>query len=176
MKVFKYIALSLCAVLLILGIAGFFLPTTQHLEREITIEAPASSVFEYLNDFHKFNEWSPWAKFDLATQYDYSGPETGVGAKVNWSSENQHVGSGSQEILESVPNKFVKTALDFGAGSPANASFSLSEAAGQTTLVWGFDTELDTIVSRYFGLMLDKWVGTSYEEGLANLKELLESK
>ena len=95
---------------------------------------------------------------------------------MNWASDDQNVGKGSQEILESRPDEFVKTELDFGVGDAAQASFTLNEENGMTTLTWAFDTYLDETISRYFGLMLDKWVGSAYEQGLADLKTLLESQ
>ena len=176
MKILKFIALSIIALIVVLGVVGLFLPNAQHVERQITIQAPASKIFPYFNDFRKFNEWSPWAKLDPDTKYTFSGAESGVGAKIEWASEDDSVGKGSQEIIESRPNEFVKTELDFGMGEPAQAMFTLSEEGENTSLTWAFDTYLDTTISKYFGLMLDKWVGSSYEEGLADLKILAESQ
>ncbi|MEE9447345.1 MAG: SRPBCC family protein [Arenicellales bacterium] len=176
MKIFKIILLSVMAFIIIAGVIGLFLPTAQHVERQITINAPLNKVFPYINDFRKFNQWSPWAKIDPSTEYTFTGAEKGKGAKIQWTSVHEHVGKGSQEILESNGVDFVKTSLDFGTGEPATAQFNLSEANGQTTVIWAFDTYFDKTISRYFGLMLDKWVGQSYEEGLVNLKTLLESQ
>ncbi len=51
-----------------------------------------------------------------------------------------------------------------------------------TELNWGFDTDVTrgqglfgSIMARYFGLFFDRWLGTDYEQGLANLKRLAES-
>ena len=44
-----------------------------------------------------------------------------------------------------------------------------------TRLTWSFDANLDSMVGRYMGLMMDKWVGSDYEGGLARLKELAET-
>ena len=175
-KILKYIALIILAIFIILGVVGLFLPGTQHVERQISIAAPADKVFVYLNDFRKFNLWSPWARVDPDTKYTYSGAEQGVGAKFEWSSENPHVGKGTQEIIESVPNTFLKTELNFGDNSPAKASFSLLEEDGKTSVIWGFDAYLDNTIARYFGLMLDEWVGADYQKGLENLKILAEAQ
>ncbi len=178
MKIIKYLLLGFIALIIVLGVVGIFLPDTQHVERQIAIDAPADEIFPYVNDFRKFNEWSPWAKIDPQTKYTFSGPESGVGAKMEWASEHQQVGQGTQEILESVPNNTVKTRLDFGMGGPSLAGFALSENNGQTTVVWSFDAYFENSIARYFGLMLDldKWVGGDYEKGLANLKTVVEAK
>ncbi len=175
MKFIRKAALVLLGLMVLFGVIGLFLPSSQHVERQVTIDAPASRVFPYLNDFRKFNEWSPWARLDPNTRYTFSGTESGTGAIMQWSSEHEHVGNGSQQIVDSKLNEFVKTELDFGFGAPANAAFALSESAGQTTVVWAFDAYLGNTISRYFGLMMDNWVGSSYEQGLADLKALVES-
>ena len=175
MKFFKKAALAVLGLMVLFGVIGLFLPSSQHVERQIIIDAPASRVFPYLNDFRKFNEWNPWARLDPNTRYTFSGTDSGTGAIMQWSREHEHVGNGSQRIVDSKLNEFVKTELDFGFGAPANATFTLSESAGQTTVVWAFDAYLGNTISRYFGLMMDNWVGASYDQGLADLKALVES-
>ncbi len=174
MKALKYVALVLLGLMVLFAFIGLFLPSLQQIERRIIIEAPAADIFPYTNDLHKFVVWSPWAKLDPDTKFTFSGSGSGVGAKMQWASEHEHVGHGSQKILESQLNTLVKSQLDFGFGEPATASFTLSESDGQTTVVWTFDTYLGNTISRYFGLMLDQWVGTSYEQGLSDLKILVE--
>lgn len=175
MKFLKYVLLGLLGFMILFGVIGLFLPSSQQVVREITINAPASEVFPYANNYRKFNEWSPWARQNPDTRFTYSGPEQGVGAKMEWASKHEHVGKGAQEILESRPDEFIKTRLDFGFDDPSTATFTFTETAGKTTVVWTFETYLGNTISRYFGMMLDSWVGDSYEKGLADLKALLES-
>lgn len=175
MKFIKYALLSLLGLMVLFGVIGLFLPSSQHVERRITIDAPASAIFPYLNDFRKFIEWSPWAALDPNTRYTFSGTDSGTGAVMQWSSEHEHVGNGSQKIVESRADEFVRTELDFGFGAPAAASFSLSESDGRTTVTWAFDAYMGNTISRYFGLMMDSWVGPAYEQGLADLKALVET-
>jgi effector-binding domain-containing protein len=103
------------------------------------------------------------------------GPPQGKGAKISWKSETQ--GLGSQEIVESVPFSRVKTKLDFGDQGTAFATFNLESAEGGTKVSWSFETDVGmNPVGRYMGLMFDTWVGKDYEEGLANLKKLVEEQ
>jgi len=39
-------------------------PSEYRIARSATIAAPASDVFAQVNDFHKWDAWSPWAKLD----------------------------------------------------------------------------------------------------------------
>ncbi|MEM9532684.1 MAG: SRPBCC family protein [Pseudomonadota bacterium] len=176
MKLIKFVLLTVIGLAVILGVAGLFLPDSAHVERSVTIDAPASEVFDLLNDMSRFNDWSPWYGEDPNAVYTLTGPASGVGSKMAWASELRSVGSGSMEITASQPNDRVETYLDFGDQGDAAAYYALSESGGQTTVTWGFDTEFHgNIVQRYFGLMLDTFVGTSYEDGLAKLKVVAES-
>ena len=157
-------------------VVGMFLPTEQHVERSTVIDAEQGEVFALINDFQQFNRWSPWAAKDPQTQYEYVGPATGVGSKMIWRSENPSVGNGQQEIIESQPESMVRTKLTFdGFAEPSFATFRLQPADGGTRVTWAFDANLDSYVGRYMGLMMEKWVGTDYENGLARMKEVAEA-
>jgi hypothetical protein len=172
-KILKYAGLAIVVAIAI----AYILPGSVRVERATVIEAAPSDVFELVNSFDAFNKWSPWYERDPDGDYRIEGPESGVGARMIWASEKPDVGEGSQEIIESVPDKLVRTKLDFGAMGEAKASFELEPRGEHTKLVWGFDTELGlNPVSRYFGLMFDKWIGKDYEHGLSKLKALAEQQ
>lgn len=171
MKIIKYALGSILGLILLLGVVALLLPDSSHVERSVEVDANPSTVFTVLNGFRSFNQWSPWHERDPNAEYGYAGPSTGVGATMTWKSDQDDVGSGSQEIIESEPYSRIRTLLDFGAQGNAYASFSV-EASGQgTKITWGMDTKFGhNLVARYFGLFLDKWVGRDYEKGLSNLK------
>lgn len=175
MRIVKLMTLSLGIVALGLIIVGLLLPSSVHVERQIRIQAEPAEIFPLLNDLRVFNRWSPWARKDPQTQYNFSGPEQGVGARMSWYSGQPEVGAGSQEIIASVPNQRVAVALSFGEQSTAVAYYDLQQIEGQTEVIWGFDSEFGyDLFSRYFGLMAEHWIGQDYEQGLANLKSLVE--
>ena len=175
---FLKILLGIIVVLALVVIAGsFVLPSEQHVERSIVVNADQADVFPMLNDYRKFNEWSPWATIDPdGTEYVFSGPDTGVGAKVSWRSEHPNVGNGEQEIVEAELNTMVKSRLTFeGFEEPSYATFMLEPADGGTRVTWSFDANLAGIIGPWMGLMMDNWVGADYERGLERLKEQVES-
>ena len=97
------------------------------------------------------------------------------GAKLAWVG-NSSVGSGSQEIIKSVPDGRIVNALDFS-GSQAKATFRLTPDGNGTRVTWSLDSEHGyNPINRLFGaLLLDGMVGEDYEKGLAKLKGVLES-
>ena len=175
MKTLKRVLIGIVAVIVLVLVVGFVLPRQVHIERSIVINAPRAQLFDALDGFKRFNEFSPWAALDPNTQYSYSGPESGVGAKMSWTSTDSKVGSGTNEIVESTPPNFIRTRLVFGDQGPAEASFKLEPADGGTRVTWGFDCDLgDNPIAHYFGLMFDKWIGSDYDKGLAKLKQVME--
>jgi uncharacterized protein YndB with AHSA1/START domain len=161
---------------------GFFLPREVHVERSIQINRPASTVFALVNGYKTFNNWSPWAVRDPSATFEISGPESGVGARMEWNGDPRLTGKGSQEIIESTPPSRVSSRLHFSQQGEATAYFALTENAEGTLLTWGFDTDLTAgqnlaggLMARYFGLLFDRWIGGDYDVGLANLKTFAES-
>ena len=176
MKILKWLLWTVAVLAVLVVGGGLLLPGTTHLERSISIQRPPAEVFATLNSFQRFNQWSPWFELDPSAKYTYAGPASGVGAKMAWVG-NSSVGSGSQEILESVPDSKIVNALDFG-GSQAKAAFLLKPESGGTHLTWTLDSEHGyNPVNRLFGaFLLERFVGKDYEKGLAKLKSVLETE
>ncbi|KIC40436.1 hypothetical protein RA27_14185 [Ruegeria sp. ANG-R] len=175
MRLIKRIVVTLIVIVLVLAGVSYLLPGRAEVSRSITVDAPASVIFPYVNSMQETEKWSPWLSRDPETKLSYSGPDAGVGNTLNWASDNPQVGTGSQEIIESIPDQSVKTALDFGPMGTATALFLLQPEGAGTRVTWGFESDLGlNPMSRWMGLMMDRWVGGDYERGLENLKALVE--
>lgn len=179
---FNKVLYSIVISVVIFFSIGLFLPDDVHVERRIVIQRPAVTVFTVVNSYNRFQSWSPWAQRDPGAVYEFSGPERGRGAKMSWIGDPRRVGSGWQEITESLPNSLVRMHLEFIGQGSADSYFQLDETPDGVVLTWGFDTDLSEgqgwfggLLARYFGLFFDSWIGSDYETGLARLKTLLES-
>ncbi len=179
MKKVGFVVLFLFAAFVV---TGYMLPKQVHIERTITIDRPATMMFELLNSYRYYNQWSPWAERDPKAEFVISGPESGVGARMSWIGDPQLVGSGWQEIVASKPYEQIDIMLDFDAQGIALTGFALVPDGDATSVTWFFDSNLtegvnylDSFLARYFGLLFDRWVGGDYEQGLANLKRYAES-
>ena len=178
----KKVGVVILLLIAVFVVTGYLLPKQIHIERSITIDRPAAMMFEILNGYRHFNEWSPWAKRDPKALFTVSGPESGVGARMSWAGDPQLVGSGWQQIVASKPYEEINIKLDFDAQGIADTGFTLVEKGDGTEITWFFDSDLtkgvnflDSFLARYFGLLFDRWVGGDYEAGLANLKAYAES-
>ena len=176
MKVLKVTLVTLLILVVLAIVVGLFLPSKVHIERSTVIDVPPATVFALVNGYALFNRWSPWFEMDPEARYSYEGPAFGPGAKISWVSDNPHVGIGSQEITASIPFERVEIHLDFSDEGFAEASFDIKNTENGTQITWDLDTEFGwNLFDRYQGLMFDTWVGDSYEQGLAKLKELAET-
>jgi hypothetical protein len=177
MKTIKRVVGGILLLGIALTIIAFILPRVVTVERSVVINATPDKIFPYLNIMRNGELWSPWLKRDPEAELIYTGPGGGVGSKMEWRSDNKNVGNGTATITESVENKGIKTALNFGSQGTANAWFNLNPQDQSTEVFWGFDTDMGmNPISRWMGLMMDKWVGEDYALGLANLKELVEAE
>jgi len=163
-------------------ITGYLLPKQVHVERTITVDRPASMMFELLNSYRHYKEWSPLAGRDPKAGFVISGPDSGVGARISWIGEPHLAGSGWQEIVASTPYEQIKIKLDFETQGSADTGFILVAQGDATIITWFFDSDLiegvsvlDSFLARYFGLLFDRWIGRDYELGLVNLKQYAES-
>ena len=176
MKILKGLFFSLLGLMALFFLVGLFLPKAAHVERSITTTASPGTVYGLVDGFQRFNEWSPWAGLDPDTKYTYSGPERGVGARMEWTSANPDVGNGSQEVIEVEPGRRVTSKLDFGMDNPTTSSINLVPDGTGTRITWTLDTDFSgSLLGRYFGLALDRMVGPDYEKGLAQLRAVAES-
>ena len=60
-------------------------PSHYRIERSANISAPAATVFAQVNDFHKWEAWSPWARIDPNMKQAYQGAPAGTGAIYTFS-------------------------------------------------------------------------------------------
>jgi uncharacterized protein YndB with AHSA1/START domain len=134
----------LASVVLAFCVVAALQPAELRVERSAIISAPPAVVFEYVNDLHKWQEFSPWAKRDPAARNTFEGPGAGIGAVFAWAG-NEEVGEGRMTIVESRPNERVRFRLDFlkpFAGTN-DVEFSFVPQGEQTKVVWTMTGEND---------------------------------
>jgi hypothetical protein len=176
MRPIMRLILGLCALAVILLGVAFALPGQVTIARSVVINAPESVVFPYLNDLHRFGDWSPWAARDPELAATFSGPDQGKGAKVEWTSSKPSVGAGSMQIMESNPNRHIDLAVNFS-GLDGTSYYEVVPSGSGSKVTWGFGYESGTSpLKRWKGLLLDRYVGAEYRDALAKLKDKIESE
>lgn len=146
--------------------------------RSTKVEAPPARVHGLIDDFRQWRAWSPWEDVDPDLRRDYSGAESGVGARYAWEG-NRRAGKGSMEIVESTPERI---ALRLAFEKPWKATnrvvFELQPAGGEATdVTWrmnGANKGVAAVFSRV--VPMDRLLGRDFEKGLGRLKATAEAR
>ena len=163
----------------VLGLVAFV--ATRPAEFSISphgrISAPPAAVFAQVNDFHNWQQWSPWAKLDPAAKSTFEGPSSGNGAIFRWEG-NKKVGQGNMTIVESRPSDLIRIRLEFIKPFAAvnTTLFTFQPEGSQTVVTWTMTGKNNFFAKAFCMCMnMDKMVGGDFEKGLASIKGILES-
>jgi hypothetical protein len=172
--------IGLVLLLAVVGFVGFAAtrPDTYRVERSLTMAAPADVAFAYVNDFHKWEGWSPWEALDRNAKKTYEGPATGTGASYGWNGNNE-VGEGRMTITNSRPNERVEIKLEFIKPMAAvnKTDFSFKPAGEGVNVTWTIDGNHNFMSKAMCVFVdMDSMIGKSFEQGLASLKGLVEEE
>ena len=171
----KYIAITIGLAVIVLLIVAEMQPATYHVERTTTIAAAPGKIHPLVDDFHNWQQWSPWANLDPNMKVSYSGPTSGPGAVYEWEGDSK-VGKGRMEILASQTTE-TSIKLDFlkPFESHTRSNFILEPQGGVTRVTWTLDGP-NTFMSRVMGVFvsMDKMVGKDFSNGLGKLKTAAE--
>ena len=176
------IALALAIVLVIAGvaIAAFVSPTDFKVERTVAINKPKADVFNYIKYLKNQNDWGPWYKKDPNMTLGSRGTDGTVGYVATWDSKSDDVGAGEQEIKRIVENERLDSELRFIRPFESKSdAYIITESAGenQTTVKWGFSGSMPRPLNLIMVMMdMDKAVGKDFEDGLNNLKTIIEKQ
>lgn len=174
MTILLYIIIG---VVILISVLALLAPKSYDVSRSIEISKPKAIVFDYVKYLKKQQEWSPWAKKDPNMEKKFTGVDGEVGAISYWNG-NKDVGEGEQEITRIIEGKRVESELRFMKPfkSTSDSYLDLMELGnGKTKVTWGFKGENKFPMSIMMLFMnMDKAVGKDFEEGLRNLKSILE--
>jgi hypothetical protein len=151
----------------------FFLRRRPRVEQRITILAPPSSIFPFLNDLQNWPLWTVWDRHG-EVDYEYGPIVAGEGAEQRWATDNM---SGVMRILKSDLDERVDYELSMGEGAyQIVGRIELHPDGACTRLVWKCAWDLaKNPYRRYFDLFMRWMMRRDYAAGLENLKTLVES-
>jgi hypothetical protein len=162
-------------VVVLFFVVAVFLPSRRHVEHSMETNHPVRQVYDTVNSFKRFRDWHPLRMHDPAIVYTTSGPERGVGAKLDYVSKRKPVGSGSWEIVNSEQDSQIEMAMQNEAyGINKTSLFTLEEQDKTVNITWEYDVEYGwDLMGRYAGLYVGRNVGDDIKLGLGNLVGLL---
>lgn len=153
-------------------------PNTFRILRSAVIDAPPERIYPLINDLHEWARWSPWSKLDPQQVVTFEGSPLGAGALMSWAG-NKKVGAGKMKIIESSQNERIRMKLQFLKPMKAinDVQFDLKPVGEtRTEVVWTMSGKNEFMGKAVNAFMnCDKMVGGQFEEGLSNLRALVEA-
>lgn len=170
--------ISIVIVAALFIVIGLFLPSKRNFTYSIETNRPMATVNDLLNGFSRFHDWNPLLRYDPRMKIEVSGPAMGVGAKYSYQSQNKTIGSGSWEIVESIPGELIRYQLDNKTRGEDKTMTVKFERTGQTKknikitqtyrVNYGWD-----LLGRYAGMYVTRNVGDDIKRGLDKFSNLL---
>ncbi|NBS34661.1 MAG: polyketide cyclase [Methylocystaceae bacterium] len=147
-----------------------------HVARSVIVECGPEIVYPFINDFHKWRDWSPLATPSANASTEFDGSPLGAGAIYQWA-DDARLGAGKMKIIESSQNErvIIKRHIKKPLEVIDDISFNLTEAGAQTEIIWEVNRRLD-FIGKAANLLksLENRTGSDLEEGLKRLKIAVE--
>ena len=173
------VKIIIAVVVILIGFLGYVSTRegTFYYERSGIINAPADRIFPYISNFKMGKLWSPYENKDPNMKREFEGEDGQVGSVMHFDGSSD-VGAGKLEMLKIIPNEIVELRLFMTRPMKADhlITYKLTPEEGGTRFTWsmagdnGFLGKLMTVI-----IDCDKMIGGQMNEGISNLKVLVES-
>lgn len=170
------ISLAIVAALFI--IVGFLLPSHRHIEQSVETNRKMTLVYDTLDSFARFTHWNVLPLHDPAMDIKVTGPKSGVGAQLDYSSKERSVGSGSWKLVDAKPGQSVTFEItNKEPGKNKVTTFKL-EPTGRNkrnvkiTQTYDVDYGMN-LFGRYAGMYVSSGMGDSMKMSLGRLSNML---
>lgn len=174
------ILISLAIVAGLFLVVALVLPSSRHLVEKVETNRKLTIAFDSLNSLRRFKDWNPLVLRDPRVQMTLSGPDSGVGARLDYVSKEEGLGKGSWEITESVPREKVAYKIDnVERGSNKRTSFSFKPTGRNNRnveITQTYDVDYGwNLLGRYAGMYVSRHVGDDMKLGLSRIVGMLAS-
>ena len=168
---------SLLIVIALFVVIGLFLPATRTVSHSVETNRPMSTVNDLLGGFTRFRDWNALVNKDPRIQLTTSGPERGVGAKLDFQSTEGAIGRGSWTLVEDVPGEKIVYALDNPSRGEKKSMTFRFERTGQRNqnvkITQRYRVDYGwNLIGRFAGLYVTRDVGDEIKAGLGKVSNL----
>ena len=179
MKILKFLLYTVVILLVVYLVMCMMGPKTMSMSKSQKMKASASTIYGIVADYNQWPEWSPWAKLDPKMTPTVTGEAGTVGHKMEWSSKDKNVGSGSQTIKEVRADEYVKSELVFADWGSSFAEFKLAPAGPDSSNVtWTMDGGDLPFMARGMVMLMGGTASLEkdYISGLNAIQKIAEAK
>ncbi|MBK6826963.1 MAG: SRPBCC family protein [Chitinophagaceae bacterium] len=167
-----YILLGLIVTLLLVAA---LMPKSFSVEKNVVIRKPRTEVMSYVGNLNHYSQWNPWQKMDPTAKSQISGNPLSAGHQYHW--EGKKIGIGELRFLSSDAHH-IHFDLEFfkpwKSKAKDNWHFEDWGDGSETKVTWQNGGDLPWPMARLMGPMIAKNLNHQFEQGLDNLKKMVE--
>lgn len=104
MTILLTVLLVITGINVLLLIIALFMKREHYVRREIVVNVPAQTAFDFLKLLKNQEKFNQWAKADPNREWNYKGTDGTVGYIISWKG-NKDAGEGEKEIMNIVEGK-----------------------------------------------------------------------
>ena len=161
-------------------ITALFVKKDYSVERTIIVAKSNDETFAFLKLLRNQDRFSKWANLDPNMKKEYTGTDGTPGFISKWESDHKQVGHGEQEIKRIVEGERIESELRFlkpFAGVAQAYTSTKPTSENETMVAWGFNSRMNYPMNILLVFMnMEKMIGNDFEEGLKNMKKLIEQE
>ncbi len=180
------VALVIVAALGVL--AAVVMPGSGHVERSIDIGKDMRQVYDVMDNFRRFPDYSALRSSDPKLEFKLSGKAYGPGSEISWNSTDPKVGDGDLSIASATPNfdkidsntksaTIVWTLDNSWRGMDKHFTLDLQRKGNRgqlTTVNWAYDVKYGwNLVNRFANLYIHGDPDSFIQFSLNNLQNVL---
>ncbi len=176
MYIIMYLLLVIVAIIaLLLGMA-LFMKKEHYVKRDIIINVPSQTAFDFLKLLRNQEKFNKWAKADPNRTWEYKGTDGTVGFIISWSG-NKNAGEGEKEIMRIIEGQRIETQIRFvrPMRMVANVDFEIEKISETQTKVSLINSGSLKYPMNIFIPMAEKNFPKDMDESLNTLKNVLEN-
>lgn len=177
MKKLKYFFFLLLIAIIGTSIYIAVQPNDFEFNRSRTIEAPISVIFNKVNDYTNWPEFSPWLEQEPNANITYGETTSGEGANYSW--EGAILGEGSMETIAVNSNTSISQHIAFVKPfkSESDIYWNFEPTENGIKVTWGMKGNQDFMTKMYtvFSGSIEDNTAPDFERGLFKLDSIVRA-
>lgn len=177
MKAFKYLIFLLLIAIIGMAIYVAVQPNEFKFSRSRIIDAPKSMIFNTVNDYTNWPQFSPWIEQDPDAELIYGQKTVGVDGNYSWYGKT--LGKGSMKTLTVEDNAVITQKIHFVEPfkSESKINWFFEDVDTGTKVTWSMSGKQDFNTKVYTTFMgsIEETTGPDFNRGLLKLDSLIVS-
>ncbi|WP_194768495.1 SRPBCC family protein [Tamlana sp. I1] len=177
MKAFKYILFLLLIIFIGTAIYIAVQPNEFSFNRSRIIKAPASLLYNKVNDYKSWPSFSPWIEHEPDADLTYEEKTSGVDAGYSWN--GKILGEGKMKTIAVEKDKSIKQNIEFikPFKSKSNINWTFEDTDEGTKVTWAMHGKQDFMTKMYttFAGSIEKNTAPDFDRGLFKLDSIVNA-